>query len=66
MNAKQIIEEIDNLSSEGKKDILNYLAVKLRKEEALSILSKIRGRGKNILGLDTQEYVNQLREDDRS
>jgi hypothetical protein len=66
MSTKQIIEEIDNLSPEGKKDIHTYLSVKLRKEEALSILSKIRGRGKNILGLDAQEYVNQLRGDDRS
>jgi hypothetical protein len=66
MSAKEIKEQIDSLSPERKKDILNHLGMKLRKEEAFTILSKIRGRGKNILGLDAQEYVNKLREDDRS
>ncbi|MBI1766761.1 MAG: hypothetical protein HY015_07120 [Bacteroidetes bacterium] len=65
MSTKQIIAEIDNLSREEKQELLRYLSAKLKKAEALEILSKIRGRGKNIFGIDAQEYVNKLREDDR-
>lgn len=66
MSVKQIIKEIDSLPPDGKKELLDYLNFKLRKEQAHQILSQIRGRGKNVLGLDAQEYVNQLRDDDRT
>ncbi len=66
MSVKQIIKEIDSLPPDGKKEVLDYLNFKLRKEQAHRILSQIRGRGKNVLGLDAQEYVNQLRDDDRT
>ena len=65
MSTKQIIKEIESLSAEEKQELVRYFSAQQRKVEALEILSKIRGRGRNIFGIDAQEYVNKLREDDR-
>jgi len=66
MSTKQIIEEIEKLPPADKEEVYSYFSSKLqRKKYALSVLNKIKGSGKNVWGMDAQEYVNQLRSDDR-
>jgi chaperonin cofactor prefoldin len=68
MGAKEIINEIEKLPSSEKDEVYSYVGEKLNSEKkkyALSILEKLRGRGKNILNLEPQEYISTLRTDDR-
>ena len=66
MRVKQIIEEIEKLPSSEKAEIFTYLNSKIKKKEyVLSLLEEIKGSGKGIWNMDAQEYVNQLRQDDR-
>jgi hypothetical protein len=68
MSTQQIIEQIDNLSSEDKVKIYSYIGEKLNSEKrknAFLILEKLRGRGKNILDLEPQDYIRTIRTDDR-
>jgi hypothetical protein len=66
MSVKQILEEIEGLSTNEKEQVYSYILEKAdRKKYAQKILSKIKGSGKGIWNMDAQEYVNQLRADDR-
>jgi hypothetical protein len=68
MSAKQIIEQIDSLSPEDKVKVYSYIEKKLnseRKKNAFLILEKLRGRGKNFLNLEPQDYIRASRTDDR-
>jgi len=66
MNIKQILRQIDDLPIEEQLEVYAHLASKLNKrEQILSILEKIRGKGKGLWTTDAQEYVNRLRENDR-
>jgi hypothetical protein len=68
MSTKQIIEEIDNLSPEDKVKVYSYIGEKLnseKKKKAFLVLEKLRGRGKNILNLEAQDYIRTIRTDDR-
>ena len=67
MDVKQIIKEIDSLPAEGKVEIYSYIYASLdKKEQVLATLERYRGIGKGVWDEDAQEYVNRLREDDRS
>jgi hypothetical protein len=62
---KDILKEIERLRWEDKFQVYTYLGSRLkRKEFLMESLEKIRGRGKNIHGIEPQEYINKLREDD--
>jgi len=68
MSAKQIIEEIDKLPKSEKEEVYSYFEEQLslsKKKKAVEIISRLRGRGKNILNLEPQEYINTIRADDR-
>lgn len=68
MSAKQIIEEIHKLPKNEKEEVYSYFEEQLsqsRKKKAIQIISRLRGRGKNILNLEPQEYINAIRADDR-
>ncbi len=66
MDVQQILKEINDLSLKDRMKIYNYLGIKLKQVEHLkSVLDKLKGRGKNILGIEPQEYINKIREDDR-
>jgi hypothetical protein len=68
MDAKGIINEIEKLSVKEKAEVFSYIEEKIsleKKKYALSVLEKLKGRGKNILNLEGQEYINTLRTDGR-
>jgi hypothetical protein len=68
MSAKQIIEEIDKLPKSEKEEFYSYFEEQLslsKKKKAVEIIARLRGRGKNILNLEPQEYINAIRADDR-
>jgi hypothetical protein len=68
MSAKQIIEEIDKLPKSEKEEDYSYFEEQLslsKKKKAVEIIARLRGRGKNILNLEPQEYINAIRADDR-
>lgn len=66
MGADDIIREIEKLNSAEKGKLYLYVHSKLKKKEYLhSVLDQIKGSGKGVWGMDAQEYVNQLRKDDR-
>jgi hypothetical protein len=66
MDKKQIIKEIESLPEKDRLEIYKYLGTNLKQTEHLkSVLEKLKGRGKNILGLEPQDYINKLRSDDR-
>ncbi len=66
MSAKQIIEQIDRLSETEQSEVYNYLSERIRrKEHALKVLERMRGTGKGLWGKDAQEYINELRSNDR-
>lgn len=68
MSAKQIIEELDKLPKSEKEEVYSYLEEQLslsKKKKAVEIIARLRGRGKNILNLEPQEYINAIRADDR-
>jgi hypothetical protein len=63
---EQIIQEI-NLLTPSELELVYYEIQKRvnKTNRVKEVLSKIRGKGKGVWLLDAQEYVNQLREDDR-
>ena len=66
MGAQQIIKEIQNLPPGEKQEIYDYLLKMIRKREhVLQSLEKIRGIGKGLWDKDAQEYINELRDDNR-
>ena len=68
MGAREIIDAIERLPNNEKAEVYSYVGEKLnfeKKKQALSILEKLRGRGKNVLNLEPQEYISSLRTDDR-
>jgi|GEM_PF-1793512 chaperonin cofactor prefoldin len=68
MSAKEIIREIEKLPIDDKAEVFLYVGEQLNSEKkkyALEILEKLKGRGKNILDLEPQEYISVSREDDR-
>lgn len=68
MSSKEIISEIDKLPTNEKAEVFSYVGQQLNLEKrkyALAILEKLKGRGKNILGLEPQEYIRSSREDGR-
>ena len=62
----QIIREI-NLLNDAELDIIyQELLKKISKFDRLkNALHKIRGTGKGVWELDAQDYINELRQDDR-
>jgi len=66
MSAKEIIDAVDGLPIEEKEDVYNHILKLIRKREhVLHTLEKIRGVGKGLWDKDAQEYINELRADDR-
>jgi hypothetical protein len=66
MDVKQIIKEIETLPQEDRMEIYLHLASKIkRREEVLAILEKYKGKAEGVWEMDAQEYVNQLRANDR-
>jgi len=66
MDLDKILKEIESLPIEKQLEVLNRLSYKLKKkEELLKSLEEIRGLGKGLWGMDAQEYINRLRENDR-
>jgi hypothetical protein len=67
MDVARIIKEIDSLPVEGKVQIYSYIYSSLNKRDQILVeLEKYRGIGKGVWREDAQNYVNRLREDDRS
>ena len=61
-----IIQEINRLSIESQKELHSMLGKKIKRyDHLISFLDKIRGSGRNIWNQDAQEYINELRADDR-
>ncbi len=66
MDVQRIIEEIEKLPSEKRAELFYYVNTKIRKKEyLLSFLDEIIGSGKGVWNMDAQEYINQLRSDER-
>ena len=66
MDLRQIIKEIEALPEKDRLEDYKCLGANLKQTEHLkSVLDKLKGRGKNILGLNPQDYINKLRTDDR-
>jgi hypothetical protein len=64
MDLKKLLTEIDELPIEQQVEIYAHIASKLKKrEQVLAALEKIKGRGS--WDMDAQEYINQLRANDR-
>ena len=62
----QILEDIHKLSAAEKVSIYYHLSSTLtKKEKAIALLEKIKGKGKGLWGEDAQDYVNRLRADGR-
>ncbi len=62
----QIIREINQLPIENQKELYSILDKKIKRyDHLISFLDKIRGSGRNIWNQDAQEYINELRADDR-
>ena len=62
-----LLEELDHLSSDELELILSEIMRKMdKRKRILSILDDYVGKGKGVWGMDAQEYVNRLREKDRS
>lgn len=61
-----IIQALDLLNSSELETIYHELLKKINKADRVrEILAKLRGKGEGVWTQDAQEYVNQLRENDR-
>lgn len=61
-----IIQELDLLNPSELETIYHELLKKINKADRVrEILAKLRGKGEGVWTQDAQEYVNQLRENDR-
>ena len=66
MGVDDIIREIEKLTGADKGKLYLYVHSKLKKKQYLhAVLDQIKGSGKGVWDIDAQDYVNQLREDDR-
>lgn len=66
MDIRHILEEIEKLPTEQQLEVYGHLSHRLKKRaRLLESLNELKGLGKGIWGMDAQEYVNQLRGDDR-
>lgn len=64
MDITQLLKQIDDLPLERQIEVFSHIADKLkRREYVLSLLEKIRGRSTG--DMDAQDYINQLRGNDR-
>lgn len=61
-----IISEIESLDAKELEEVLQFLLKKTHRSEQIKFkLAKYRGKGQGVWQEDAQQYVNQLREDDR-
>lgn len=61
-----ILKEIDDLSPDERNLLFQEIFKKVKKmEHILSILSRYKGIGKGIWNQDAQQYINDLRKNDR-
>lgn len=61
-----VLQEIPALDEQELKIVLAEVSRRLgKKDQALNVLRKYRGRGKGVWAEDAQEHVNKLREHDR-
>ncbi len=61
-----LIEEISKLEAKDLEIIMKEILQRVnRKHKIESILDNFIGSGQGVWGLDAQEYINGLREDDR-
>jgi hypothetical protein len=66
MSAKQIIQEIDNLTLAEQTEVYTHILERLRRKEYIvKVLERIKGVGKGVWGMDAQEYVTEMRSNDR-
>lgn len=66
MSAESLIEKIEHLSPEEREKVYDHiLKIARKREHVRKVLETIRGKGADLWGMDAQEYVNQLRKDDR-
>jgi len=66
MNVDEILRAIENLPVEERLKVYSSLNKKLRTYERVKgLLDEFSGSGKNIWGMDAQEYINQERSHDR-
>ncbi|RRB11590.1 hypothetical protein [Larkinella knui] len=64
--AEVIIQEINTLNSEELEMVYHELMKRLNRIDRIkNTLAKVRGKGEKVWSQDAQEYVNQLRENDR-
>jgi hypothetical protein len=65
-DVERILQEIDKLDSRSRQELYRQLKGKRRSsEEAMQRAMKYRGVAKHYWGKDAQEYVNQIRDNDR-
>lgn len=61
-----LIRELETLDTQETEKILQFLLIRVRQQETVRArLAKYRGVGQGIWQEEAQQYVNQLREDDR-
>ncbi len=61
-----ILQQIATLTPEETEAVYQELKRRLdRVARARAALDKVKGKGTGVWGLDAQDYVNQLRENDR-
>jgi hypothetical protein len=66
MDSKRVIQEFEQLPENEQMKVFSYLNSKeRRKQYALFLLSHLKGAGKGTWNMDAQEYLNQLRSDER-
>lgn len=62
MSLQEIIQEVQSLSIEERKQLVIYLVDSLANEtQKKHSLLEFRGVGEHLRDMDAQEYVNQLR-----
>ncbi len=63
---EQILIEINKLNSDELDIVYQELVKRIKKSEKLrATFEKVRGIGKGVWDMDAQEYINELRKDDR-
>ena len=61
-----ILKEIDTLDAETKQELFIQFLKKINlMNGVLSIIDKHKGKGKGIWNKDAQEYINELRNEER-
>lgn len=63
---ERILKNIEGLDLKEREEVLQYLLQKRKQQEDVKMkLGAYKGRGKGVWQQDAQEFVNQLRDDDR-